>query len=370
MKKFALFLFVSMFLFVFSACQNNVMPQPSPSDPSATDSGAADDTTGGTEPVTDTDIPESLSISDFFPIKQDVRYVYSGEGNEYASYTVNIDYTSDKAVQQRIDNGGTVAAKVITHTHGKLTETYFSGESYSRENCLDKSNKSEVLLMEPIAADTSWTLEDGSVRIITDLSALITTPLGDFMAIEVTTENKKSGSTTTDYYAKDIGLIKSIFNSDSYEVTSTLVEIAEDLPLTQTVRFYYPNPDAGTICYLDRELKFHTNDVTGKVLATSYNEVPSGVEKVFTENTAINSLTVGEDGIVLIDLNQSFLSEMNAGSEYESMILDCIANTFSGYYYTDKVILTIDGALYSSGHFVFGEGEFLQANTEGAVLLE
>ena len=52
------------------------------------------------------------------------------------------------------------------------------------------------------------------------------------------------------------------------------------------------------------------------------------------------------------------------------MILDCIANTFSGYYYTDKVILTIDGTLYSSGHFVFGEGEFLQANADEAVLLE
>jgi len=384
MKKFVLLFCVPLFLFAFSACKKNATPSPSSSYPSATETDIAgdttagsepvtdiaDDTTAGTEPVTETNIPESLSISDFFPIEQDVKYVYSGEGMEYSSYTVNIDYTSDNAVQQRIDNGGTVAAKVITQADGKLTATYFRGESYSRENCLDKSNYNEVLLMEPIAVGTTWTLKDSSVRTITDLSASITTPLGDFMAIEVTTESQDSGNKTTDYYAKGIGLIKMIFYSDNYEVTSTLSEIVENTPFIQTVRFYYPNLDAGTIYYLERDLAFHTNDSTGEILATSYKEIPSGVEKVFSQNTAINSLTVGEDGIVLLDLNQAFLSEMNAGSAYEGMILNCIANTFGGYYYTDKVILTIDGALYSSGHFGFREGEFLQANSDEAVLLE
>jgi hypothetical protein len=365
MKKSALFLFISLFLFTFSACQNNVTTDNMTSSAeSVTDTNIM----GSTESTADTNIPESLSVSDFFPIRQDVKYIYSGEGNEYSSYTVIIDYTSDNAVQQRIDNGGTVVAKVITQAHGKLTITYLSSEAYSRENYLNKSNNNEVILMEPITVGTTWTLEDNSVRTITNLSASITTPLGDFIAIEVTTKSQDSGSITTDYYAKGIGLIKNVYNSD--EVTSTLSKIEENTPFTQTVRFYYPNLDAGKIYYLERELVFNTNDITGNILAASYKEIPAGVEKVFSENTAINRLSVSDDGIVLLDLNQSFLTEMNAGSAYESMILNCIANTFSGYYQTDKVKLTFDGALYSSGHFAFGEDEFLKSKADEAVLLE
>jgi len=64
-------------------------------------------------------------------------------------------------------------------------------------------------------------------------------------------------------------------------------------------------------------------------------------------------LSLNEDeNIVCIDLNTAFLTEMNAGSEYESMILQSIANTFGQYYDSNKVILTIDNQLYSSGHIL------------------
>ncbi|MPM73475.1 Acetate kinase [bioreactor metagenome] len=63
--------------------------------------------------------------------------------------------------------------------------------------------------------------------------------------------------------------------------------------------------------------------------------------------------------MVYIDLNRAFMTEMNAGSEYEGMILQSIANTFGGYFQSDKVILTIDNALYESGHFAFMKGEYL-----------
>jgi hypothetical protein len=60
---------------------------------------------------------------------------------------------------------------------------------------------------------------------------------------------------------------------------------------------------------------------------------------------------------------------MNAGSSYEAMILQCVADTFGGYYYADRVLLTIDNALYESGHIAFEQGEYLTADPEGALPL-
>lgn len=85
---------------------------------------------------------------------------------------------------------------------------------------------------------------------------------------------------------------------------------------------------------------------------------------VFTANTKINKYYLNDENIVCLDLNNAFLTEMNAGAEYEAMILQSIANTFGSYYQQNKVLLTIDDALYSSGHFEFVEGEYLTVNLD------
>ena len=59
--------------------------------------------------------------------------------------------------------------------------------------------------------------------------------------------------------------------------------------------------------------------LTKKVLETAYKElVNDDIEKVFSENTKINSLYLNKDNNVYIDLNQAFVSEMNAGISIRS----------------------------------------------------
>jgi spore germination protein GerM len=62
--------------------------------------------------------------------------------------------------------------------------------------------------------------------------------------------------------------------------------------------------------------------------------------------------------MVYIDLNKAFVTDMNAGSGYESMILTSIANTFGQYYGVNKVVITIDGEPYSSGVILMKQGIF------------
>jgi len=304
-------------------------------------------------------------VSDYFPIMQNVRLTYEGTGNEYASYIVTVDYTAEGKVQQRIDNGGTVTARVLSLEGGKLVRKLSRGEAYYRENLLDKTDASEeVLLMEPIETGTSWTLSDGSVRKINDVSADVTTPSGNYKAVEVTTEGQ-NGS-TADYYVKDIGFIKSVFTSEGSQVTSSLGKIEENISTVQKVRFFYPNINDNKLYYRDQDVSFKTNEDTKDILASVYRQVVNNAQ-VISENTKINSLYLGDDNIVNIDFNDAFQTEMNAGSGYESMILTCIANTFGWYYNSDKVILTVQNKPYESGHIAFKEGEFIKTDFDNAV---
>lgn len=310
--------------------------------------------------IEDTPITQSLKIGDYFPIKGNVKYIYEGEGNEYASYDVVIDYTSDNKVQQRVDNGGTIMAKVFEIKDGELRQTYSRAEVYYRENMLDKKDSEEILLMEPLEEGTTWTLGDGNIRTITSMATSINVPAGSFEAIEVETVGEDYK--IFDYYAKNIGLVKTLFQYEDFEVTSSLSKIEENFTLTQSINFYYPNIDDG-IYFKSKEISFQTNDITKKAIEDAYKlTLNEKTGKVFSENTQINSLYLNDDGMAYIDLNKSFVNEMNAGAGYEAMILQSIANTIGDYYGTDKVILTIEGQPYASGHIVVEKGEYLEPN--------
>jgi len=343
MKKFILLLCTILPLVFSSGCENG-------------NNGG-----NGTEP------PAKPKIEDYFPANENTHYIYEGWGNEYASYDVYVDYASDGKIQQRTDNGGTVMATVFEIKDGKLTKIFSRGEVYYRENFLNsKEGNEEIILMEPLEEGTTWTLADSSVRTITGTSVKVDTPSGSYEAIEVTTESPYD--TIKAYYAKDVGMVKSVFESEGTEVSSTLKKIEKDVPFKQRLSFYYPNIDDNRIYYREREISFMTNDVTRNVLAEAYKEsAPEGTGKVVSANTKINSLYLNKDGMVYIDLSRDFLSEMNAGAGYESMILDSIAATFGRYYNAQRVILTIDGGLYESGHIALQKGEYLEANYEDAV---
>ena len=310
---------------------------------------------------------EAGTAADYYPTAENTHYVYQGEGNEYASYDVYIDYTSETRVQQRLNNGGTVLSRVVEIADGKISCVYSQEESYYRENSLLKSDgRQEVLLMDPVKTGTTWTLIDGSVCTITGTNVSIETPSGTYSAVAVETVYS-SGGKTVEYYAKGVGLVKMVSTGEGYEVTSSLSEIQKDVPFTQTVRFYYPDGNDGKIYYKDLELSFKTNDVTRTALENAYKQQFEGRPgTVFSENTKINNLYLNDDGMVYIDLSREFLTEMNAGSGYETQILQCVANTFGSYYGAGKVILTIDSGLYESGHIKLNQGEYLTVDTDSS----
>ena len=303
--------------------------------------------------------PVSARVSDYFPVHSNTRLVYQGEGNEYASYEVYTDYAKDSRQQQRIVTGGSTSVRVIDTSKNEASVVFSKGEAPWRQNMLDQSSGApEVLLRVPLEAGNAWLLGDPRTRTITAVGIQVATPLGVYDAIEVTTEGPYGKA--IDYYVSGVGLVKSVYTSEGGTVTSTLAKIEEGAPLMQTIRFYFPDANTGQLRYADRDVSFYTNDLTREVLAKAYKEAPpDSLGTVFSPGTKINSLYLNQDGMVYIDLNKAFQREMNAGAAIESMILQSVTNTFGHYYGASRVLLTVDGSPYESGHISLQPGEYL-----------
>jgi hypothetical protein len=322
---------------------------------------------------TDTENTEDNSIiQDYYPIQADTEYVYTGEGNEYASYrryTDFVDSTNNK-IQTRTNNGGTETVRVIEIKDGKISVVSIVNECYYRDNIMDNNTAAleepDILLMEPLVQGTKWTTPEGDNRFISGTEVPIETPTGSYKAIEVTTESEDS--TTKDYYVPQVGLVKELFQSEAMEVSSTLSEINTATPFTQTMEVFYPDSD-GKIYVEPITLTFHTGDDTKEIMQEALRKEGSkdSYLQLASANTIINSLKLGEGNIVNVDFSTEFVQEMNLGAGYEELLLQSVTNTLGNYYWVQKVNITLDGKPYESGHVLMKEGETFTVDMEKVV---
>ncbi|MGH4052623.1 MAG: GerMN domain-containing protein [Clostridium sp.] len=322
---------------------------------------------------TDSQVGKVLpTIKDYFSYKENTKYVYEGKGNEYAAKDVSVDYLTGNRVQLRSSNGGTVMGEVLENKNGQLSKIFSRPEFYYREDLTGKpSSKAEVMLKEPLVKGTTWTIADNIKRTISNVDVNITTPSGKYKTIEVTTQNKDSKN--LDYYAPNVGLVKSLYVAKDMEVSTTLSKIEKNAKITQTVKFYYPNVVEDKLYFVNKELSFNTNDITKSILEKAFKDLPKGNEnlgKVLSQNAKIKSLYLNNDNMVYVDFTKEFVSEMNAGSGYEGMILQCITNTLGSYYGVDRVYITVEGSPYSSGHILMKKGEAFTVNVKNSIELK
>lgn len=304
------------------------------------------------------------TIEDFFPNTDNKLYEYTGEGNEYAGFSEYTVYSNENRKQYLRNNTGTTVAEVVALQEDQIVVLYHEGETYYRENLLEKSDESiEVLLQGPFEVGTSWEAPDNRTKTITGLEVPVTTELEEYETLEVTTKWKDSETTNIDYYAPGIGLVKSVYTDQGMEVLTEINAITEKT-VEQSIRFYYPNGEAGEVAYIDKTVQMNTNDETKRAIEAVYKEVPDGLVPVLSENVEINSLYLNDDGRVYVDFSEELLTEMNAGSSIEMMILESLVNTIGTYYNVDEVYLTVEDQPYQSGHIEMQEGEYFQVNLE------
>ncbi len=319
------------------------------------------------EPVVEA--AKEITIDMIYPFESDTYRVYEGKGNEFAGFDVYVDFVNNERIQLRENNGGTEVVRVLEKKDGMLKEVIYEPETYYKENFLSKdANTNRVILMEPIAVGTTW-VNGNETNTITAVDKEVETPFGTYAAVEVTSETKDEYGDYTNfyYYAEDLGLIKRLNIGDGYEVSANLQKIENNAVQNKTVNFYYPNAVDERIYLYRKEIKFTTNDIPRNLIINAYKDLPKEAAPVLTPNTVVNYLYLNEDGMVYVDLSRDFLEEMNAGAGYESLILQSLVNTFGDYYGASKVILTIDGETYESGHILLRKFEALKVNYDSIV---
>ena len=121
--------------------------------------------------------------------------------------------------------------------------------------------------------------------------------------------------------------------------------------------------------YKDVSVSLKTNDEIKGIFEKNFRETLGAgtyTSPLMSLNTAINSVYVKPDeGIAYVDFNAQFLSEMNAGTTKETGVTRSVANTLGYYYGVNKVIITLDGAQYSSGHIFMEPGDYFKTNYDG-----
>jgi hypothetical protein len=372
-KLFAIITFCICLTFL-SGCDNIKLPfnintdQKDTDDKSSTDSNSIEKSSSENS-KTDSNQTTSYTIKDYYPFKENIQYDFEGTGNEYASYKVWVDYIKEARIQLRKNNGGTEVVSVIENKNGELKIIFSKEEAYYREDFTSKpSNTSEVLLKEPLVKGTTWTLTDGRKRYISNVNVNVTTPAGSFKALEVTTEG--SNLKNLDYYALNAGLVKTVYTADGLEVTSVLKALKNNSPLTQNVKFYYPSATDEKIYFTQKKLTFKTNDLTKLTFEKLFKEAPNKtVGKLLGPNVRIKSLYLNND-VVYVDFTKELITEMNAGSNYEGMILQSIVNTLGGYYNANKVYITVEDKPYESGHILMKKGQTFTVNTKNTIQLK
>lgn len=320
------------------------------------------------EDMVDTEETEQ-KVESFFPFLPDTKLFYEGEGSEYADTVVYFDYIDNHQAQRRRQTAGTTIGEVIDREEGIVSIRYSEEEFYSFFPLFEEEpNREEILLKEPLEVGNEWVLEDGRKRRINDVSAQIKTKYGEFEAIEVVTESDEA--VQLDYYAQDIGLIKSVFkvNGDEEGIVTQLAAIEENIPWEVNVRIYYPEwEDEGSL-YENHSIEFRTNESIEEKL-TAYLQKEPPVETAaaaLQESMVINRLERNKDEQqVKVDFNAA-ITEIGMGSDFESQMLQSITNTLVYYFNVESVVISVEDGPYETGHFYLGPEDFLIPDNENA----
>lgn len=172
-------------------------------------------------------VQDQMSLLSYFPPDGSIAY-FQGEGNEFASFTLQTTYLDPQHIAQVEDNGGVTLLKIYRITDSKIELVY--REPVDSNPRLPSSTEVaaypvlETVLQQPIQVGTSfqgWTIQSITAKVDTGTKVYSN-------VIQVTrTEDQ---FTTTNYFAQGLGLIKKEDTMESdqeqpFVVTSTLQKI-------------------------------------------------------------------------------------------------------------------------------------------------
>lgn len=310
--------------------------------------------------------PKTYTLEEYFPFQENRHQIFAGEGNEYAAFETYVDYIDGNKMQERKINGGTISISVYSRDLDTISRVFFEGESYGRWSAMNQTNREEILLKSPLKVGTTWKVQQDQVeaeRAITSVDYEVHTAMGVWKCIEVTTRFEHS--TLKEYYAPTVGLVQQVFTNSqepSSEIRSILVKTEKEVKYPTMIRVYYPEFELNSLLYTEIPVLLSTNQEMAESWMQEMKKAPQGSSllPIFSENTRILHIQrVSAENRLVLNLSKEFVSEMNAGTTLEALLLKSIAATFGYHYQVSWVELQIDGKPYASGHVELEPGQAL-----------
>lgn len=313
---------------------------------------------------------QNSQIYEYFPFKENVLYEYEGEGHIYASYQIYNTFISDNRLQRRLSTD--------VATYNKQTEIFevkdgqlrlINGDTYLyhyENQTANQPEKDMLLLQEPLELGAKWTISGTDTAEITGVDIDITTPVGSFKALEVTSVFT-SGYMQKDYYVKNIGLVQTTYSTQSdTPITSTLAKLTEDTGVSCEYKAYYPIHGTDEISVQSNEIVLNTNyNLIDTVNTILYKGSQDGVYGALLSNGKLIDINFATNtSAILVNFDKEVYDQGYTSEDEESSNLYSIAITLGKLLGVEQVFVQVDGKPYSGIYVKLTEDDAFITNEE------
>ncbi|MEF9952633.1 MAG: GerMN domain-containing protein [Clostridium sp.] len=314
-RIFAILLAILTLSFVLTSCGKNEAKAPTPD---------------GAKPQAE------VNFKEYFPFAKDTILKYVGS-EDNKSYKVMVKSTDNNTIV--------------------LSSTKDTTIKFSNDGILINDN---YILKLPLNPNSSWDIEGGKVT-LKNTNYALSTKLGDFYAYEI--EVTKNNSVFTVYFVKNLGIAKVTSTVDNktseytlYSIEGSIKNESAEKPdenLSANVdNFYYYDVEKDSV--IKKPIDKNTSSKDAKQFFEDlFKMPPTGINPLMPNTTKINSIKVDKSkSLVTLDVSETFTETMNLGTSGEEGILQSIANTIGKSYGCKKVIITVKGEPYATGHII------------------
>ncbi|MDI9215346.1 GerMN domain-containing protein [Clostridium tertium] len=147
--------------------------------------------------------------------------------------------------------------------------------------------------------------------------------------------------------------------SDKYDISNS------NETITDNANIYYYDVVTDKIVYISKTIEIKDKAVA-TALVKELKKAPSEeIASALNSDISLNSAKVdSENDTIKLDFSSNFVEAQNLGSGPESSTLTAICNTFGDYFNVSKVIITLDGKPYTSGHISMKDGDIFKVNLD------
>jgi hypothetical protein len=312
------------------------------------------------DPAATADPVTVCEIAEYFPLLEGALYKYTGIGDDELNQEMFTLFANDTGAQILTSTPSYEVTDVFRIEDGALKVIY-NDLNYFYDNLLGtKDVRHMTILQEPFELGRAWGFNpDGAIAEITSLNAPVSTPYGEFEALEVTIRHHDD-YIQRDYYARGVGLIQISYVIYGVDKTMKLTEITRDASKTVEVDICKVNVTLDRLEWERRPFTLSGNmDMAEYWNALLKAPLPIDYQPLLPGDSRILSLSVYWNEVLLtVDLSEDYVRSVGAGAGIESAALQALANTLGNFYNVTRVEILLDGSGYESGHILMDEGEY------------